>query len=267
MQFDTLTCERSGPVLTVTLNRPTKLNSLSVGLLRDLLACAQAIRNETDLRAVVLTGAGRGFCAGADLTDPEAPPRPGETLGQYVAGRLRKFYNPVAMQWTDLPVPLVVAVNGVAAGAGVSLALTGDITLAARSASFAVLFAPKLGLAPDMGATHFLATRVGTARARAIAMTGEPVSAEQAERIGLVADCVDDGELAARAQALATGLAEGPTQAMLAVRRLVGHPAVGDLPGQLEREAAEQQRLGDTLDFAEGLAAFRDKRAARFSGR
>lgn len=267
MQYENLSCERAGTVLTVTLNRPAKLNSLSLGLLRDLLACAEAIRNDRELRAVVLTGAGRGFCAGADLTDPESPPAPGETLGQYVAGRLRKFYNPVALQWTDLPVPLVVAVNGVAAGAGVSLALLGDITLAARSATFAVLFAPRLGLAPDMGATHFLATRIGPARARALAMTGEAVTAEQAERIGLVAACVDDAELAARAQALAEMLAASPTQAMLAVRRLVGHADVRDLPGQLEREAAEQQRLGDSADFAEGLAAFREKRAARFRGR
>lgn len=267
MQFDTLTWERSGPVLTVTLNRPTKLNSLSIGLLRDLLACGEAIRKESDLRAVILTGAGRGFCAGADLTDTDAPPAPGETLGQYVAGRLRKFYNPVALQWTDLPVPLVIAVNGITAGAGVSLALMGDITLAARSASFAVLFAPRLGLAPDMGATHFLATRVGQARARAIAMTGEPVTAEQAERIGLIAACVDDDDLGTRAQALAASLAASPTQALLAVRRLVNDPAACDLAGQLEREAAEQQKLGDTADFAEGLAAFRGKRAARFGGR
>jgi 2-(1,2-epoxy-1,2-dihydrophenyl)acetyl-CoA isomerase len=267
MQFDNLRCERVGEILTVTLNRPAKLNSLSIGLLRDLAACAEAIRREAGLRAVILTGAGRGFCAGADLTDTESPPRPGETLGQYVAGRLRTYYNPVARLWTDLPVPLVVAVNGITAGAGVSLALMGDITLAARSASFAVLFAPKLGLAPDMGATHFLATRVGQARARAIAMTGEAVPAEQAEQIGLIAACVDDAELGARARALAATLAASPTQALLAVRRLVNDPGVADLAGQLEREAAEQQTMGDTADFAEGLAAFREKRAARFIGR
>lgn len=267
MHFDNLACERTGAVLTVTLNRPTKLNSLSIGLLRDLASCAEAIRREDGLRAVILTGAGRGFCAGADLTDTESPPLPGETLGQYVAGRLRKHYNPVARLWTDLPVPLVVAVNGVTAGAGVSLALMGDITLAARSAGFAVLFAPRLGLAPDMGATHFLATRVGQARARAIAMTGEPVTAEQAERIGLIAACVEDDELGARAQALAATLAASPTQALLAVRRLVNDPGSSDLAGQIEREAAEQRKMGDTADFAEGLAAFREKRAARFNGR
>jgi 2-(1,2-epoxy-1,2-dihydrophenyl)acetyl-CoA isomerase len=148
----------------------------------------------------------------------------------------------------------------------VSLALVGDITLAARSATFSVLFAPKLGLAPDMGATHFLASRIGVARARAIAMTGEAVTAEQAERIGLIAGCVDDGELAERALAVAGALAAGPTQAFLAVRHLVNDAGLHDLASQLEREAAAQHMLGDTRDFLEGLAAFREKRAAKFLG-
>ena len=266
MQFENLTCERAGSLLTVTLNRPTKLNSLSLGMLRDLRGCAAAIRQDRDLRAVILTGAGRGFCAGADLTDPESPPAPGQSLGQHVATRLRTYYNPAALEWSDLPVPVLVAVNGLAAGAGVSLALVGDITLAARSASFSVLFAPKLGLAPDMGATHFLASRIGTARARAIAMTGEPVTAEQAERIGLIAGCVDDERLAERALAVAGALAAAPTQALLAVRRLVNDSGLHDLASQLEREAAAQHVLGDTRDFLEGLAAFREKRAAKFRG-
>ncbi len=118
MKFENLLCERSESVLTVTLNRPEKLNSLSMGLLRDLDACAESIQRDSTLRAVVLTGAGRGFCAGADLTDPEAAPLPGQTMGQRVASRMRGLFNPVALKWSQLPVPLVVAVNGVAAGAG-----------------------------------------------------------------------------------------------------------------------------------------------------
>src|SRR5512134_2356421 len=180
MKLDHLVCERADSLLKVVLNRPTKLNSLSLGLLRDLRSCAEAIQRERDLRAVLLTGAGRAFCAGADLTDPDSVPASGQSMGQFMAGRLRGEFNPAAIAWSTLPVPLVVALNGVAAGAGASIALMGDITVAARSASLTFLFAPKLGLAPDMGATYFLARRIGEARARAFALTGEAIPAETA---------------------------------------------------------------------------------------
>ena len=165
MEFANLLCERRDNVLVVTLNRPQKLNSFSLGLLKDLRACAEAIQRERGLRAVLLTGAGRGFCAGADLTDPEGFPGPGQSMGQLMGSRLREYYNVVAMLWCSLPVPLVVGLNGVAAGAGASLALMGDITIGAKSASLAFVFAPKLGLVPDMGGTYFLARRIGEARA------------------------------------------------------------------------------------------------------
>jgi 2-(1,2-epoxy-1,2-dihydrophenyl)acetyl-CoA isomerase len=265
MNFENLLCERSESVLTVTLNRPEKLNSLSMGLLRDLDACAESIQRDSTLRAVVLTGAGRGFCAGADLTDPEAAPLPGQTMGQRVASRMRGLFNPVALKWSQLPVPLVVAVNGVAAGAGVSVALMGDITIAARSASFAVLFAPKLGLVPDVGATHFLPSRIGLAKARALAFTGESVGAEQAERMGLIADCVDDAALMPTAEALAARLAAAPTEALIATRKLIDRGAVSSLAEQLELEAATQYRMADTANFAEGVAAFRERRAPKFN--
>src|SRR5262245_61859638 len=171
MEFENLICERAGAVLKVTMNRPGKLNSLSAALLRDLAACADAIAQDPSIRTAVLTGAGRSFCAGADLTDPETAPQPGESPGQHVDQMLRHAFHPVLLKWTTLGVPVVVAVNGIAAGAGVSLALVGDITLAARSATFAVLFAPKLGLIPDMGATHLLPNRIGIARARYFALT------------------------------------------------------------------------------------------------
>jgi 2-(1,2-epoxy-1,2-dihydrophenyl)acetyl-CoA isomerase len=267
MKFDNLACEQIDGVLKVALNRPTKLNSLSLGLLRDLRACAEAIQRDRTVRAVLLTGEGRGFCAGADLTDPSAIPAAGQSMGQFTAGRLRCEYNPVAMMWTHLPVPLVVALNGVAAGAGASLALMGDITVAARSASLAFLFAPKLGLAPDMGATHFLARRVGEARARAYALTGAPIPAEEAARVGLIAECVDDARLAERSLELARGLAAGPRDAFLAVRELMSLACTSSLAGQLEHEAAAQGRLADSADFAEGVAAFRDKRPAKFGTR
>lgn len=266
MEYDNLVCERDGAVLIVRLNRPAKMNSLSRALLQDLRGCAEALQTEKAIRAVLLSGAGRGFCAGADLTDPDEAPRPGESLGQWVAARMRGYFHPVAELWSRLPMPLVVAVNGIAAGAGVSLALLADVTIAARSASFAVLFTPKLGLAPDMGATHLLPARIGVARARYLALTGRPVAAEEAVRIGLIAECVDDTALEARGRELAHELAMGPTRAQLALRDLLDHGAARALGEQLEREAVAQQALGDTRDFLEGISAFRAKRAPRFEG-
>jgi len=267
MEFENLTCERRDTVLVVTLNRPQKLNSLSLGLLKDLKACLEAIQRDRDVRSVLLTGAGRGFCAGADLTDPDGFPAPGQSMGQLLASRLREYYNPVALMFCGLPVPLVVAQNGVAAGAGASLALMGDITVAARSASLTFVFAPKLGLVPDMGATHFLARRIGEARARALALTGKAIGAEEAERIGLIAECVDDAQLAERSMQVARELATGPRKAFIGVRDLMASAVRASLPDQLEAEAAMQARLGDSADFVEGVTAFREKRAPRFGTR
>ena len=264
MEFQNLTCERKDGVLVVTLNRPQKLNSLSLGLLKDLRSCAEAIQRERGLRAVLLTGAGRGFCAGADLTDPESFPTAGQSMGQFMASRLREYYHPAALMWCNLPAPLVVALNGVAAGAGASLALTGDITVAARSASLALVFAPKLGLVPDMGATYFFTRRIGEARARALALTGRAIGAEEAERIGLIAECVDDARLAGRAMEIAGELASGPRAAFIGVRNLMASAVRSSLADQLEAEAAAQATLGDSPDFVEGVTAFREKRAPRF---
>ena len=267
MEFENLLVERKDDVLIVTLNRPQKLNALSLGLLVDLKSCGEYIQRERGLRAVLLTGAGRGFCAGADLSDPDNRPSGGRSMGQFLASRLREYYNPAATIWTSLPVPLVVALNGVAAGAGASLALMGDITVAARSAELKFVFAPKLGLVPDMGGTWFLARRVGEAKARAYALTGRSIGAEEAERVGLVAECVDDERLGTRAMELATTLAAGPRAAFVAVRRLTAAALDATLAEQLEAEAAAQGALGDSGDFAEGVAAFLQKRAPRFGAR
>jgi 2-(1,2-epoxy-1,2-dihydrophenyl)acetyl-CoA isomerase len=267
MEFENLLVERKDDVLVVTLNRPQKLNALSLGLLVDLKACGEYIQRERGLRAVLLTGAGRGFCAGADLSDPDNRPTGGRSMGQFLASRLREYYNPAALIWSNLPVPLVVALNGVAAGAGASLALMGDITVAARSAELKFVFAPKLGLVPDMGGTWFLTQRVGEAKARAYAFTGQSIGAEEAERVGLVAECVDDERLPARALELAAALAAGPRAAFVEVRRLTAAAVNATLADQLEAEASTQAALADNGDFAEGVAAFLQKRAPRFTAR
>ena len=267
MEFANLLCERKDGVLVVTLNRPEKLNSLSLGLLKDLKSCAEAIQRDRSARAVLLTGAGRGFCAGADLTDPESFPGAGQSMGQFMAARLREYYNPAVLMWSNLPVPLVVGLNGVSAGAGASLALAGDITVAAKSASLTFVFAPKLGLVPDMGGTFFLARRIGEARARAYALTGQPIGAEEAARIGLIAECVEDERFPARSLEVAQALAAGPREAFVGVRTLMASAMTSSLATQLEAEAAAQSKLGDGPDFVEGVTAFREKRAPRFGAR
>src|SRR5208283_5848450 len=200
MDFATLLFERGDRIARVTLNRPDRLNALNLQLVEDLRAAAAAIEADRDIRAVVLTGAGRAFSSGADLMRDDffetAKGSPGEKIG----ASLRDRFNPMVKAWHEIAVPVVVAVNGVAAGAGMSLALVGDIVLAARSATFVQLFAPKVGLMPDLGSTFFLPRLLGTARAKALALLGEPLPADEAERWGLIWRCVDDEQLMPQAE-------------------------------------------------------------------
>jgi 2-(1,2-epoxy-1,2-dihydrophenyl)acetyl-CoA isomerase len=199
MKFETLLIERRDDIVLVTLNRPDRLNALNLQLITDLRAAAAAIESDSGVRAAVLTAAGRAFCAGADLVGNDLLGDPARSRGENIGIGLRQHFNPMVLAWHQLRVPVVVAVNGVAAGAGVSLALAGDIVLAARSATFLQLFAPKLGLMPDLGSTFHLPRLVGTARAKGLALLGDALSADDAANWGLIWACVEDASLPAHA--------------------------------------------------------------------
>lgn len=248
---------------TVTLNRPEKLNSFNPEMharLREALATVSA---RDDVRAVLLTGAGRAFCSGQDLSERRfAPGAPPPDLG----ASLETNFNPLVRTLRALPKPVVCAVNGTAAGAGANVALACDIVIAARSASFVQAFC-KLGLVPDSGGTYFLPRLVGTARAAGLAMLGERLSAEDAARIGLIWKCVDDAALAEEARDLARHLAAQPARGLAAIKHALNASAANTLDAQLDLERDLQRELGRTEDYREGVTAFIEKRPPRFSGR
>ena len=247
-----------GGVASITLNRPAKLNSLTTRMFELLSGAFGRCGEDDSVRAVLLTGNGRGFCAGQDLTERDG----GQTD---LAGSLDKRYNPLVRAITGLPKPVVCGLNGVAAGAGCSFALACDIVVAARSARLIQAFAA-IGLLPDSGATWSLPRMVGLPRAKAMAMLAEPVDAETAQRWGLVWECCDDDELKDRSLALARRLAEGPTRAYGLMKRAFAEQATGTLDAQLDLERDLQGEAGKTSDYAEGIAAFLEKRSPRFTG-
>lgn len=267
MKFDTLIFDRREDIVQVTLNRPERLNALNLQLITDLRAAAAAIAGDQGIRAVVLGAAGRAFCSGADLMGEDLLGNPERSRGENIGSGLREHFNPMVNAWHELPVPVVVAVNGVAAGAGVSLALAGDIVLAARSATFLQLFAPKLGLMPDLGSTFHLPRLVGSARAKGLALLGDPLTAADAANWGLIWACVEDEALPAQADSMARRLAAGPTQAFQRIKAVFNVEPPRTLREQLEIEAVAQAELGDTADFAEGVQAFRHKRLPNFAGK
>jgi 2-(1,2-epoxy-1,2-dihydrophenyl)acetyl-CoA isomerase len=267
MTYDTLLFEKREGVAKVTLNRPDKLNALDSHLIRDLRAAAAAIDTDKEIRAVLLTGAGRGFSSGADLARDDFVEDASRSMGQNIGDHLRDHFNPMMNAWHQLGVPVVVAVNGIAAGAGMSLALVGDIVLAAHSASFLQLFAPKLGLMPDLGSTFHLPRMVGTARAKGLTLLGDALSAADAARWGLIWACVEDEALMEHAESTTRRLASGPTQAFKHIKATFDRQPAATLAEQMMIETIAQTELGDSQDFAEGVAAFRSKRRPKFSGR
>ncbi|HWX11182.1 MAG TPA: 2-(1,2-epoxy-1,2-dihydrophenyl)acetyl-CoA isomerase PaaG [Trinickia sp.] len=253
--------DASARVATVTLNRPDKLNSFTREMHAELRSALDEIA-ATKARALVLTGAGRGFCAGQDLADLTFEPGSMTDLGALID----ENFNPLVRRLQALPLPVIAAVNGIAAGAGANLALACDITLAARSSTFIQSFV-KIGLIPDSGGTALLPQRIGMARALGLAITGDKLSAEQAERWGLIWQVVDDAELAGAAARLAAQLAQQPTRAIAAIKLAMRTGMTQTFDRQLDLERDLQRELGTSHDYAEGVAAFAEKRAARFEGR
>lgn len=247
-------------VAEITLNRPERLNSFNTAMHLELRGALERAAQEA--RAVLLTGAGRGFCAGQDLSDrsvaaDDAPPDLGASVEAY--------YKPLVLQLRNLPMPVVCAVNGVAAGAGANLALACDLVLAARSASFIQAFA-KIGLIPDTGGTWFLPRLLGEARALGLALTGDKLPAEQAEAWGLIWRCVDDARLLETARTLARGFAAGPTRGYARTKQALRASWSNGLDAQLSLERDFMAELGRSRDYREGVAAFMEKRAPNFSG-
>jgi len=250
-------------VLTLTLNRPEKLNSFNEEMHAALRAGFQRATDDPAIRAVLLTGAGRGFCAGQDLGDrdprkSEAPPDLGTTL--------ETWYNPTLRLIRALEKPVICAVNGVAAGAGANIALACDIVIAARSAKFIQAFS-RIGLVPDAGGSWSLTRIVGEPRAKALALTAEPLMAQTAADWGLIWQAVEDAELMPTATALARKLAAGPTLGLGLTKRLIQAAATNDLDAQLDLERDCQREAGRSADYAEGVAAFLEKRAPVFLGK
>ncbi len=263
MSYQTIIFDVTDGIARLTLNRPDRLNSFNTTMHLEVRAALSSIVDGAKARVLVLSGAGRGFCAGQDLGDRAvAPGGAAVDLGESI----EKNYKPLVMTLRNLPMPVIGAVNGVAAGAGANIALACDLVVAARSASFVQAFA-KLGLVPDSGGTWFLPRLVGTARAMGLAFLGEKLSAEQAAQWGLIWRCVDDAEFAPVVDALARQLAAAPTLGLARTKQAIYESWGRSLEQQLDAERDFQRELGHSADYAEGVAAFGGKRAPVFTGK
>ena len=262
-EFETVRLEVADGVATLTLARPDRLNSFTVQMHGEVHHALSQVRANTAVRCLVLTGAGRGFCAGQDLADRAVDPGAAAVdLGESI----EHFYKPLVMALRTLEMPTIAAVNGVAAGAGANIALACDLVFAARSASFIQSFS-KIGLVPDCGGTWWLPRLLGHARAMGLALTAEKLTAERAEQWGLIWKCVDDDALLPTATALAKQLAAGPTLGYVRTRQAIEASATLTLGASLDLERDFQRELGHGADYREGVAAFMAKRTPQFKGR
>lgn len=261
MAYENILFEIDRGVARLTLNRPDKLNSFNIAMHLEVRDALEQTLNDSAARVLILTGAGRGFCAGQDLGDRAVSPGGEVDLGESI----EKYYAPLVRSLRALPMPVLCAVNGVAAGAGAQVALACDIVIAAKSANFLEPFC-KLGLIPDTGGTYFLPRLVGTARAMGIAMLGEKIPAEQAAAWGLIWRAVDDAELIKTVDAIAAQLAAGPTRGLARIKEAIYASANNRFEQQLELERDLMRELGRSYDYREGVAAFLEKRAPEFKG-
>jgi 2-(1,2-epoxy-1,2-dihydrophenyl)acetyl-CoA isomerase len=262
MAWETIVFEASEGVATLTLSRPDRLNSFNERMHEEVTAVLGTVDSDAGIRALLITGAGRGFCAGQDLNLRDA-----SATGDFDAGAaLERYYNPLIRRLRALAKPIVAAVNGPAAGAGANIAFACDIVIAARQASFLQAFC-RLGLVPDAGGTWFLPRLAGSARAVGLAMLGEPLSAEKAAEWGLIWKVVDDDKLMDEARGLAKKLAQGPTIGLGLIKQALNRSLDNGLDAQLDVERDLQRIAARSEDFREGVAAFLEKRPARFSGR
>jgi 2-(1,2-epoxy-1,2-dihydrophenyl)acetyl-CoA isomerase len=261
--FESVRLDVADGVATLTLNRPDRLNSFTVAMHGEVRAALDEVAGSAAVRCLVLTGAGRGFCAGQDLGDRAVAP--GEAPVDLGAS-IENYYKPLLLRLRGLDVPTICAVNGVAAGAGANIPFACDLIFAARSAAFIQSFA-KIGLVPDCGGTWWLPRLVGMARATGLALLGDKLSAEQAEQWGLIWRCVDDAELMPTVMKVAKQLAAGPTRGYVRTRQAMERALLLPLSAALDVERDFQRELGTSADYREGVAAFMQKRAPRFEGR
>jgi 2-(1,2-epoxy-1,2-dihydrophenyl)acetyl-CoA isomerase len=263
MSYEQIQFASADGIARITLDRPDRLNSFTQQMHDEVRDALRRIAEDAGVRVLLLTGRGRGFCAGQDLSDRAvAPGQAPVDLGWSIEHN----YRPLVLTLRRLPMPVVCAVNGVAAGAGASIALACDLVIATRSASFVQAFC-RIGLIPDAGGTYFLPRLVGGARAMGLAMLGDKLTAEDAERWGLIWKCVDDDEFVSHVDALLAQLAKAPTRGLAAIKRVLHASAGNSLEAQLALECETQRELGQSADYREGVDAFLAKRPPNFVGR
>lgn len=271
MNYENILFETKENVAVLTLNRPEAFNSLSYALMEETRDAFKQTAKSSAIKALIITGAGNAFCAGADLVSSKFSDNeyeyPGLSVGETVSENMKKLFNPLILDIDRMEKPVINAVNGVTAGGGVGFALAGDIVIAARSAYFKLVFGPRLGIIPDMGSTWYLPRLIGRSRAMALAFLGEKLNAEKAEEWGLIYKCVDDDVLMDEAMAIAKKLANGPTKAWDYIKRAFRESDRNNLEEQLEFERYCQLYLCDSEDFMEGVVAFGEKREPVFKGK